>query len=114
VLREVEYAREAVYELSGTGNQIVIPALMAFLKEHPTLSAEIMVRPEPLDLRRAGVDLAIRAGDRNEKGFRQTSVECRTLAPLRYVVCAARYYFRRDGTPAHPRALAEQKDDGHG
>jgi DNA-binding transcriptional LysR family regulator len=103
VLREVAYAREAVYELSatltgtlklhvtpGTGNQIVIPALIAFLKEHPPLSAEIMVRPEPLDLLQAGVVLAISAGDQNDKGFLQTSVECRTLAPLRHVCEYAR------------------------
>jgi DNA-binding transcriptional LysR family regulator len=118
ILRDINLAREAVHEANatltgtlklhltpGTGQQLVLPALRQFLKEHQGLTVDLMVEPEALDILQNGVDLSIRSGTADDANLRYTSVECRPMFEARYLICAAPEYFRNHGKPKDPREL---------
>lgn len=119
ILREIEQAREAVHEANatlsgtlkihvtpGTGQLIVLPILNEFLRVHPALSVDLTVEPAYVDVLQNGLDISIRSGTGDDSNLRYTSVECRALTPVKYLICASDEYFKRCGKPKEPRDLA--------
>jgi DNA-binding transcriptional LysR family regulator len=119
ILHEIDQARDAVQEANatlsgtlklhvtpGTGQLMILPHLNRFLREHPGLSVDLHIEPDYVDVLQNGLDLSIRSGTDDDTNLRYTSIECRPLASVRYLVCAAPDYFRRKGKPKEPRDLA--------
>jgi DNA-binding transcriptional LysR family regulator len=119
ILREIEQARDAVHEANatlsgtlkihvtpGTGQLIVLPILNRFLSEHPALAIDLTVEAAYVDVLQNGLDLSIRSGTDDDSNLRYTSVECRALTPVKYLICATPEYFKRAGMPKEPRDLA--------
>jgi DNA-binding transcriptional LysR family regulator len=119
ILNEIDQARDAVHEANatlsgalklhvtpGTGQLVILPILNRFLREHPALSVDLLVEPDYVDVLQNGLDLSIRSGTDDDSNLRYTSVECRALAPAKYLVCATPEYFKRCGVPEEPRDLA--------
>ena len=119
ILHEIDQARDAVHEANatlsgtlklhvtpGTGQMMILPHLNQFLRDHPDLSVDLQVEPDYVDVLQNGLDLSIRSGTDDDANLRYTSIECRPLAPMKYLVCAAPDYFKRKGKPKEPRDLA--------
>jgi DNA-binding transcriptional LysR family regulator len=119
ILHEIDQARDAVHEANatlsgtlklhvtpGTGQMMILPHLNQFLRDHPDLSVDLQVEPDYVDVLQNGLDLSIRSGTDDDANLRYTSIECRSLAPMKYLVCAAPDYFKRKGKPKEPRDLA--------
>lgn len=118
ILHDIDQARDAVQEANatlsgtlklhvtpGTGQLMILPHLNRFLREHPGLSVDLQVEPDYVDVLQSGLDLSIRSGTDDDSNLRYTSIECRPLAPVKYLICAAPDYFRRKGKPEGPRDL---------
>lgn len=84
------------------GRQWVLPHLPAFLERYPDIDVDAVVTDEVLNLIDAGIDLAVRIGELKESGLIS-----RRLAPHQLQPYASEDYLKREGTPAHPRELAE-------
>lgn len=97
VLEEVESARASIADRAATprgrvcvsvphflGNQVVVPALPAFLRAHPDVSLDLSLSDRHVNLADEGVDLAVRVGD-----LRDTSVVARRLGTVHLVTIAA-------------------------
>jgi DNA-binding transcriptional LysR family regulator len=118
ILHEIDQARDAVHEANatlsgtlklhvtpGTGQMMILPHLNRFLRDHPDLSVDLQVEPDYVDVLQNGLDLSIRSGTDDDANLRYTSIECRSLASMKYLVCAAPDYFKRKGRPKEPRDL---------
>jgi DNA-binding transcriptional LysR family regulator len=79
----------------------VVPALPAFLKDHPRVEVELDLSDGYVDLVGGSYDLAIRIGD-----LPDSNLTVRRLAYSRRVVFAAPSYFARHGRPRRPEELA--------
>jgi DNA-binding transcriptional LysR family regulator len=82
----------------------VVPALPAFLKDHPRVEVELDLSDGYVDLVGGSYDLAIRIGD-----LPDSNLTVRQLANSRRVVFAAPSYFARHGRPRRPEELAHHK-----
>lgn len=118
ILHEIDQARDAVQEANatlsgtiklhvtpGTGQLMILPHLNQFLRDHPGLSVDLQIEPDYVDVLQNGLDLSIRSGTDDDANLRYTSIECRSLATLKYLVCASPEYFKRKGRPKDPRDL---------
>lgn len=119
IIYEIENARDSVREVTealrgtlkihltpGTGLKIALPVVLEFMKEYPSLSVEISIRPESVDILRFGFDVSIRSGSVEISEVSFAGVETRQLAGAQYTICAAKSYFERYGKPSHPHDLA--------
>jgi DNA-binding transcriptional LysR family regulator len=77
----------------------IAPYLPEFLKRHPDLSMEFILRDEMVDIVGESIDLAIRIAELND-----SSLVARKLASCRRVMCATPEYLEKNGTP---QTLAE-------
>lgn len=84
------------------GRHWVLPHLPAFFERYPDIDVDAVVTDETLNLIDAGIDLAVRIGELKESGLIS-----RRLAPHRLLPYASEDYLKREGTPTHPRELAE-------
>jgi len=82
----------------GTAQFVLMPRLGPFLKTHPELFVELVVRDRLGDLIHGGIDVAIRFGKPEP-----SSLKARVLMRTHVVTCATREYLARHGTPQHPR-----------
>jgi DNA-binding transcriptional LysR family regulator len=82
----------------------VVPALRAFLKDHPKIDVELDLSDRYVDLVSEGFDLAIRIGD-----LPHSKLRVRRLADLRRVVFAAPRYLAKHGRPRQPSDLAHHQ-----
>jgi DNA-binding transcriptional LysR family regulator len=82
----------------------VVPALPAFLKDHPRVEVELDLSDSYVDLVGESYDLAIRIGD-----LPDSNLTVRRLANSRRVVFAAPSYFARHGRPRRPEELAHHQ-----
>jgi DNA-binding transcriptional LysR family regulator len=82
----------------------VVPALQAFLKEHPKVDVELDVSDGYVDLIGDGYDLAVRIGD-----LPDSTLTARRLANSRHVIFAAPIYFSAHGRPRRPDELAHHQ-----
>jgi DNA-binding transcriptional LysR family regulator len=80
---------------------IVGPRIGAFLRAHPALDLDLVVRDHLGDLVGDGFDCAIRFGDPQP-----STLVAKKLTDTRVVTCAARGYLEERGRPQHPRDLA--------
>jgi DNA-binding transcriptional LysR family regulator len=80
----------------------VAPVLLAFLRQHPKLTARVTFSDQVLDLFDQQTEVAIRIGHLPDSGL--TAIRVGTV---RRVVVAAPAYLRAHGTPAHPHALRD-------
>ncbi len=82
----------------------LVPLLAQFMKEHPSFELDLEVTDNPLDVIGEGFDLAFRIGP-----LPNSTLNVRTLAPYRFVACAAADYLERRGTPSSPEDLANHE-----
>src|SRR5216684_6129642 len=82
----------------------IVPTLLAFLKDHPKVEAELDLSNRYVDLVGESYDLAIRIGD-----LPDSALTARRLANSRRVVFAAPSYFSAHGRPRRPEELAHHQ-----
>jgi DNA-binding transcriptional LysR family regulator len=92
---------------------LLTPHLPAFLARHPSLSLELTVRDQRVDLVTEGVDVAVRIGV-----LEPMSLIAKKLGEAEIVVVGSPAYLKRRGRPGHPRDLAKHDvlgflRDGH-
>lgn len=83
------------------GRLYVIPALPAFLDQHPALDIDIVMDDASSDLIGEGIDVALRMGS-----LRDSTLTARKLGQCRRLVLATPAYFARAGIPATPAELS--------
>ncbi|MGK2286491.1 LysR family transcriptional regulator [Pedomonas sp. V897] len=81
--------------------RLLLPALPAFLAEHPGLTVHIGESERFVDLVREGVDCVVRAGKLDD-----SDMIVRPLGVMQEITCASPDYLARYGTPVSPRDLA--------
>ncbi|MFO3704725.1 LysR family transcriptional regulator [Xanthomonas codiaei] len=79
---------------AGIARNFVIPALPAFLAQHPQLEVEISGTDRRVDVVREGFDCVLRVGT-----LEDTSLVARPLGAFRIVSCASAGYLALRGTP---------------
>ena len=82
----------------------IVPALLAFLKDHPKVEVELDLSERYVDLVSESYDLAIRIGD-----LPDSTLTARRLANSRLVIFAAPSYFSAYGRPRRPEELAHHQ-----
>lgn len=82
------------------GGVHIAPALAEFLKSHPDLSADMILKTSHGDLIDEGLDIAIHLGKLDDSSF-----IARKLASSPLVVCASPEYLEQHGTPETPDDL---------
>jgi DNA-binding transcriptional LysR family regulator len=82
------------------GRQLLVPALDAFMAEHPDVTLELVLSDGYLDLAAQGIDLALRLGN-----LKDSSMRAVRLGANRRVVCASPGYLAQRGTPQRPADL---------
>ncbi len=75
-----------------------------FIALHPGVSVDLNLSDRYVDLVEERIDLAIRIGK-----LKDSSLQARTLAPSRTVMCAAPKYIKAHGTPKKPKDLLAHK-----
>lgn len=76
------------------GRMHVAPHLKGFMDQHPSLSINLTLSDDFIDIVAGGYDLAIRIADLSD-----SSLVARRLAPVRRVLCASRIYVEEHGLP---------------
>ena len=87
---------------AGIARQFVIPALPAFLAQHPQLEIEISGTDRRVDLVREGFDCVLRVGT-----VEDTSLVGRPLGVLRIINVASAQYLAQRGVPQTLEDLAQ-------
>ncbi|MEQ7421418.1 LysR family transcriptional regulator [Xanthomonas campestris pv. campestris] len=87
---------------AGIARQFVIPALPAFLAQHPQLEIEISGTDRRVDLVREGFDCVVRVGT-----VEDTSLVGRPLGVLRIINVASAQYLAQRGVPHTLEDLAQ-------
>ncbi|PVX85762.1 LysR family transcriptional regulator [Paraburkholderia unamae] len=82
----------------------VIPALGAFLEQHPRLDVEIVMDDRPIDLLEEGVDVALRMGRLDD-----SAMTARRVASGKRLVVGTKAYFARHGVPQTPAELSQHR-----
>lgn len=82
------------------GERYVVPAIEAFLRQHPAADVSLHLTDRHLDLVANGLDLAVRVGPSPD-----SSHILHRLAVSRRIVCASPDYLHRMGTPRSPADL---------
>ena len=79
---------------------LLAPRLDAFLRAHPEVALELVVRDRLPDLVAEGFDVAVRFGEPEP-----SALVARRLVDTRILTCAAPRYVAQHGRPKHPREL---------
>lgn len=77
------------------------PLWPAFMSRHPKVALDVTLSDRMVDLVDEGYDLAVRISK-----LRESSLVSRQLTSTRLILCASPKYLRKQGTPAHPKELA--------
>ncbi len=85
---------------STFGMHQLAPAIPRFQTRHPSVSLDLTISDERLDMMQDAVDLAIRIGPLDE-----STLVARRICNLERVICAAPSYLERHGTPRTPDDL---------
>ena len=80
---------------------VIGPRIGAFLRAHPALDLDLVVRDHLGDLVGDGFDCAVRFGEPEP-----STLVAKKLTDTRVVTCASRGYLEERGRPQHPRDLA--------
>jgi DNA-binding transcriptional LysR family regulator len=84
------------------GRLFIAPILLAFLDEHPKLSARAVLVDRVVDLIEEGLDVGVRIAHLPDASY--TAVR---VGSVRQVVCASPGYLKQHGVPRAPRELTE-------
>lgn len=84
----------------SVGNQVIVPALPAFLKKHPNIKLDVTLTDVREDLVSQGVDVAVWLGS-----LEDSSLIARRLSPGKRLVCCSPGYLAANGMPTNPDAL---------
>ena len=84
----------------GFAEHFVAPALMAFGREHPSLSIDFDVNSNVVNFVEQGIDFAIRYGDLND-----SNLIARQLVKRPMMAAASPDYLEQFGTPNNPKQL---------
>ncbi len=84
------------------GHLHIAPAIPDFLARYPEVSVQMVMNDRVVDLAEEGFDVAIRMTSKPAP-----NIVARRLAPIRWVVCAAPQYLKRQRAPRTPRELSE-------
>jgi DNA-binding transcriptional LysR family regulator len=116
-INEADQAEQAVRESSdGMSGRLrigaavtfarlhVLPALKAFLDEHPKLSIDIILDDRSIDLLERGVDVALRMGALDD-----SAMTARRIAQGRRLVVGTPRYFEEFGIPETPADLSRHQ-----
>jgi DNA-binding transcriptional LysR family regulator len=111
----IEVQREPSGELRlcasvSFGQLQIAPRLPAFLDRYPKLSVRVELTDRMVDLVSERFDMAIRITGR----LAEAALVQRRLCPIRFVVCAAPSYLRRNGVPRQPADLEKHNCLGVG
>ena len=82
------------------GRMHLVPALNAFMKQHPRLNVDLMLSDTIIDLVEGGFDIAIRNSE-----LKDSSLIARKLANDRRILCASPDYLATHGEPETPHDL---------
>jgi DNA-binding transcriptional LysR family regulator len=85
---------------AGSIDDLVVPVLGAFLKQHPNLRLDVVATDSLLDLQRDGIDVAFRFG-----WIRDGSFIARKIAEFDEVLCASPDYIAQHGPITSPGDL---------
>ena len=85
------------------------PALDLFLQQHTDLKLNINFSDEKIDIVEQGVDLAFRIGHLDS-----SSLQARTIAPIKHLLCASPEYLKLHGEPMTPNDLKQHKVSKYG
>jgi DNA-binding transcriptional LysR family regulator len=80
--------------------------MVEFMQQSPALSLHVTLNDRPVDVIEEGFDLALSVTHQRSEPPGHPGLVVQTLAPLRYVLCAAPAYLERHGTPVTPPDLA--------
>lgn len=89
---------------TGVARTTLIPALPAFLREHPLLEIELSCTDRKVDLVREGFDCVMRVGSVDD-----TSLIARPLGAFAVMNCASPEYVRAFGMPRTVEDLAQHR-----
>jgi DNA-binding transcriptional LysR family regulator len=90
-----------IHVVAGYAQWILAPIIPAFMDRYPGLQVEVSTETPALSLVEAGVDVVVSGKSSPDPG-----VVHRELGLVEYVICATPAYFKKHGTPQHPRDLA--------
>ncbi|MBL8631550.1 MAG: LysR family transcriptional regulator [Rhodospirillaceae bacterium] len=78
--------------------------LASFLKQYPGITVDLNLNDRYVDIVDEHVDLAIRIGK-----LKDSSLQARSLAPSRVILCGAPKYLKAHGTPKKPKDLLQHQ-----
>src|SRR4030095_1826658 len=81
------------------GRRYIAPIVNAFLRRHPSVTAELLFVDRVVNMVEEGIDVAARIGH-----LRDSSLVAVSVGKVRRVICASPEYLRRRGTPRAPPA----------
>src|SRR3546814_17951966 len=79
---------------------MLLPALPAFLAQHPSLTVHLRESERYVDLVREGVDCVVRSGQLSD-----SDMIVRPIGGMEEITCASPDYLARHGIPLSPDAL---------
>jgi len=86
------------------GLEHLSPALDCFAQAHPNLTLQVDFSDREVDLVEEGFDLAFRITD-----LKDSTIQARKIAPIRFVLCASPSYLETHGTPQSAEDLKQHK-----
>lgn len=92
--------RIKVYSTLGVGLRTIAGGIIAFSRQCPEVSVELMIGTEPVNLIEHGIDVVIRSAD-----LKDASIESRLLMPIAYHIVGSPAYFEAYGMPKSPTDL---------
>jgi DNA-binding transcriptional LysR family regulator len=118
IMQDLEVAKRAVQDVigtvegrlkvhltPGTGQTIVLPSIINFIKHHPQLEIELSIQPEDYDILGKGFDITISSKGADSEDIGYTSIDARELTEAHYMILASQEYLDRHGTPQEPEEL---------
>jgi DNA-binding transcriptional LysR family regulator len=84
------------------GIHLIAPMLPSFRHRYPSVTIDLRLNDQIIDLVEMGIDVAVRIGDQVD-----SRLLSRSLAALRLCAFASPRYLAKRGTPLHPRELEE-------
>lgn len=82
------------------GHHFLLPLVPEFLEVHPSMTLDIVLTDQVVDILQDRTDVAVRAGPMKDSGL-----VARKLGETRMVIVGAPGYLARHGMPTHPKEL---------
>jgi len=86
------------------GSQFIVPMLNQFMKQHPSVTTELLLNDHVVDMVKDGIDIGIRIG-----WLTDSSLLARKLRESPRLICASPEYIKKMGLPQHPQQLLQHE-----